>query len=175
MHMNKKIVGVAFILLGVVMFMGGCSRKTAVQNTTISTVPSAGQEMNKSPEDKYNESKVAIVIGEISPAVTNEIEPALKNVFGKTKVISYGTGSLSGQGGSFGANFKVPRVVTGKDLTQLALAFKDKGYLVASSAVESDSGNVTLSKGDEISVSFSYRNNGEDQEVEVLYWNLATE
>jgi hypothetical protein len=131
------------------------------------------REAAKTPEEKFNATKATTVMGEISPIMSGEIEPALKAVFGKMKITAYGTGYLGGQSGSFGATVKVPRVVTAEDLNKLATAFKSKGYTVLSSAAESDSGNVTLMKGESISLTFTYSGGGEDQEVEVLYWNLA--
>lgn len=133
------------------------------------------KEAAKTPEDKYNETKATILIGEMSPVVASEIEPAMKAVFGKTKITSYGSGYMTGASGTFGANFMIPRVVTAEDLNKLSLEFKSKGYTVVSSSVEAESGSVSLMKGEEATMSFSYSNNGENQEIEFLYWSLATE
>lgn len=133
------------------------------------------KEAAKTPEDKYDETKATTLIGEISPVVANEIEPAMKAVFGKAKITSYGTGYMSGQSGSFGADFKVPRVVTAEDLNKLSLEFKNKGYTAISSSMEAESGSITMMKGEQATLAFSYSDSGENQEVEVLYWSLATE
>lgn len=175
----KGIYGVDAGLLNKITGGSGISDQVA-QEITKEIVKEELQQKNdekreaaKTPEDKYNETKSTTVIGEISPIVIDEIEPAIKAVFGKTKITSYGTGFMSGQSGSFGANFKVPRVITAEDLNKLSLELKNNGYTVMSSSVESDSGNVTLMKGEESTMSFSYSGNGEDQEIEVLYWRLS--
>ncbi len=134
----------------------------------------AAKEAAKTPEDKYNETQSASIIGDVSPVMTSEITPAINAVFGKSKIISYGGGYMITQTGSFGATVKVPRVVTANDLNQLALEMKNKGYTVASSSVESESGEVSLMKGEGASLSFTYSDSGADQEVEVLYWSLGT-
>jgi hypothetical protein len=131
------------------------------------------KEAAKTPEDKYNETTETAVVGDVSPIVTKEIKPAIESIFGKTKMISYGTGYMAGQTGSFGANFSVPRVVTAEDLNKLSLEFKNKGYAVISSSVESGTGNVSMMKGEEATLTFSYSDNGESQEIEVLYWQLT--
>lgn len=133
------------------------------------------KEAAKTPEDKYNETKAVALVGAASPVVADEIEPAVKAVFGKTKIISYGTGYMMGQSGSFGVGFKVPRVVTAEDLNKLSLELQNKGYTVLTNAVESESGSVTLMKGEGSSMTFSFSENGENQEVEVLYWQLASQ
>jgi len=131
------------------------------------------KEAAKTPQDKYNETKETAIAGAVSPVLTNEIEPAIKAIFGQAKITSYGTGYLSGQSGSFGANFKVPRVITAEDLNKLSSEFQNKGYTVIANSTESDSGEVTLAKGEESSLTISY--SGDDQVLEILYWQLSAQ
>ncbi|MDD4333193.1 MAG: hypothetical protein PHT51_03715 [Patescibacteria group bacterium] len=175
----KEMYGVNTGLLGGLTGGNGISKEIAQELAKEAVKQEAQQkadeakEAAKTPEDKYNETKETAVVGEVSPIVASEIEPAIKAVFGETKMTSYGTGYMVSQNGSFGANFSVPRVVTADDLNKLSLEFKNKGYAVVSSSAESGSGNVTMMKGEESTLTFSYSDNGETQEIEVLYWQLS--
>lgn len=132
------------------------------------------KEAAKTPEDKFNDTKATTLAGEISPVVASEIEPALKAVFGQSKTTSYGTGYMMSQTDSFGANFKVPRVVTADDLNKLAIELKNKGYNIISNSIESESGSITLMKGENSTMTIAYSDSGTNQEIQVLYWKLTT-
>lgn len=133
------------------------------------------KEAAKTPEDKYNETKEAAVVGEVLPAMSSEIKPAIEAVFGKVKITAYGTGYMGSLNKSFTATFKVPRVVAANDLSQLSSKLAAEGYKTISSGAESEGGNLTLMKNDSISLTFSYGNNGEDQTIEAMYMDLTSE
>lgn len=131
------------------------------------------REAAKTPEDRYNETQETAIIGSISPIVGATIKPAMEAVFGKVKLTSYGTGYMVLQNGSFGATFKTPRVVTAQDLSALTEKLEKDGYSVMNSEVQSDSGSVTLAKGQSIMLTVAYSDGGEDQEVEVTYLDMT--
>ncbi len=132
------------------------------------------REAAKTPEDRFNETKETPTMGAVSPFLNGDLRPGMEAVFGKVKMTSYGSGMYGGPKG-FVASFKVPRIVTAEDLGKLADEFENKGFVVGSTSVESDSGNLMMTKDDELTVSFSFSGNGEDQEVEVLYMDLSAE
>jgi hypothetical protein len=133
------------------------------------------KEAAKTPEDRFNETEETSVIGSVSSVLKSDIEPVLNSVFGKIKMTSYGTGYMLAQNGSFGANFKVPRVVTANDLSKISEEFEGKGFTVMSSSVESGSGELSLMKGETTSITVSFSDNGENQEIEILYWDMSSE
>ena len=132
------------------------------------------REAAKTPEDRFNEAKETPTMGTVSSFLNSDLRPGMEAVFGKAKMTSYGSGMYGGPEG-FVAIFKVPRIVTAEDLGELADEFEDKGFVVGSTSVESDSGNLMMTKGNELTVSFSFSGNGEGQEVEVLYMDLSAE
>ena len=175
--MNKKKFIVAFFLIGALsIVITGCDNKNINNQkaTDNDAVADEQREAAKTPEDKYDEAQATIVIGERVPILTSEIEPALKSVFGKAKITSYSSSSLTDQGIGFAAEFTVPRVVTAEDLNKLILLFKSKGYTPTINAVEAEAGMVTFAKGEDLSISFSYSEGGINQEMNVLYWSLGT-
>lgn len=168
-------------LLGKIPGIGGISNQVAQEiakeaaKEEVKQKEEEAKEAAKTPEDRFNETKEAAVIGKMLPAMDSEVRPATEDIFGKVKVTAYGTGYMGGLNKSFTATFKVPRVVTANDLSELSSTLETKGYKTISSGAESEGGNLTLMKGETISLTFSYGNNGEDQTVEAMYMDLASE
>lgn len=177
----QGMYGVNTGMLGGIPGIGGISNKVAQEiakeaaKEEIKQKEEEAKEAAKTPEDKFNETKETAVIGKMLPAMNNEIKPAMEDVFGKVKITAYGTGYMGGLDKSFSATFKVPRVITANDLSQLSSNLDAKGYKTISSGAESEGGNLTVMKNDSISLTFSYGNNGEDQTIEAMYMDLASE
>lgn len=175
----QGMYGVNTGMLGGIPGIGGISNKVAQEiaketaKEQIKQKEEEAKEAAKTPEDRFNETKEAAAIGKMLPAMESEIKPVMEDVFGNVKVTTYGTGYMGAK--SFMATFKVPRVVSSDDLSKLSSNFETKGYKTISSGAESEGGNLTVMKGETISLSFSYGNNGIDQTIEAMYMDLASE
>ncbi len=166
-------------MLGGIPGIGGISNKVAQEIAKETAKEEEKQkeeeakEAAKTPEDRFNETKEAAAIGKMLPAMDSEIKPAMEDVFGKVKVTAYGSGYMGNK--SFMATLKVPRVVSSNDLSELSSNLEAKGYKTISSGAESEGGNLTLMKDETVSLTFTYGNNGADQQVEIMYMDLTAE
>jgi len=124
-------------------------------------------EVNKTPEEKYNETKEASLAGKISPAFTDELKPEVIKVFGKAKTMAYGKGYY-GYEGSFMTSFKVPKVITSQDLAKLEEDYSKIGYETQMNEVSANAGSLTMSKNEADTIMFSYDGEG-SQDLIVWY------
>jgi len=127
----------------------------------------------KTPLDKFNESKDAIVIGEIPSILGSEITPKMNTVFGQSKMTGFSSGYM-GTTGSFLVMYKIPRVATTPDLNNLVKQFADNGYKSINSGTDGGAVNVMLQKGEDV-LTVSYDSGSDDQQISIMFIKAITQ
>ncbi|MDD5252025.1 MAG: hypothetical protein PHT12_05330 [Patescibacteria group bacterium] len=124
-------------------------------------------EAAKTPEDRYNETKEAAIIGAAYPALDSEVKPKVESVFGKAKVTGYSGGYAGSQG--FMVMFKVPRLVSNDDMAKLAQKFIDEGFQLVINTADAEGGVVALEKENVASVQIMYGSGIGEQEISITF------
>jgi len=126
------------------------------------------KEAAKTPQDRFNETKVVSLTGNTASIVKSTIESPLKAVFGDIKPTLV-SGNYMKQGNSFLAVFKIPRAPTSEDMNKLVEELTKNGYTDAMSTIEAEAAHIIMEKdGNTISV---YYDDPSNQEVGVMYVN----
>jgi len=131
------------------------------------------KEAAKTPEDRFNETKTVALTGNTSALVKEKVEPQLNAVFGKVKPVLF-SGAYLGQADSFLVSYKVSRIITSEDANSLIEEFTKIGYTVAMNSVSADGANLLFDSAT-ATISVSYGESGEGQEIGVLYYPKAVE
>ena len=124
------------------------------------------KEAAKTPQDKFNETKVVSLTGNAASIIKDTIESPLKSVFGDIKPTLF-SGNYMKQGDSFLAVFKVPRAPTSEDMNKLVDELNKSGYASSINTIEAEAAQILMEKdGNGMSIGYE---NPTDQEITVLY------